>query len=254
MDPRIIELKRRARKLATARPQSAFALDCAEELGHASTLFFEHPLLQRLQGDALGYVNEPSGIGVEHAKRVAIDAAALTLAEPTGLEPEERRRLAVLAEMAGLLHDAMRFEDDHAALGADLCLRILRGYPISSEERLYIAQAVALHETALPLAEEGPEPAQILAAVVHDADRFRFGPDILPTTLWELCDCDEGTLEEIARIFPEGPRRAESLRESFRTEQGRRYGPPLLTEGIAMAPEYVRLIEELLAQPDPSNT
>ena len=160
----------------------------------------------------------------------------------------------MLAEMAGLLHDALRFEEDHAARGADLCLRILRGYPISPEERLYVAQAVALHETALPLAEEGPEEARLLAAVVHDADRFRFGPDILPATLWELCDCDEWSLEEIASAFPEGPRRAEALREGFRTEQGRRYGPALLNAGAAMAPEYARLINELLAQNDPSNT
>jgi len=254
MDPRIIDLKRRARELAARRPQNAFALDCAEELGHASTLFFEHPLMQRLQSDALGFLNEPCGIGVEHGKRVAIDAAALALAEPTGLDPEERRRLALLAEMAGLLHDAMRFEEDHAEKGADLCLRLLGGYPLSPEERLLVAQAVALHETALPLSGDGPEPARLLSGVVHDADSFRFGPDIFSATVWELCDCDEWTLEDIARAFPEGPKRAASLVKGFRTEQGRRYGPALIAEGLSLAPEYTRLFEQMLAKTATSNT
>jgi len=254
MDPRIIDLKRRARELAAGQPQSAFALDCAEELGHASTLFFEHPLMQRLQGDALGFLNEPCGLGVEHGKRVAIDAAALVLAEPTGLDPEARRRLALLAEMAGLLHDAMRFEDNHAEKGADLCLRILRSYHLDPEEIVWIAQAVALHETALPLVLNGPETARLLSGVLHDADCFRFGPDIFAATVWELCDCDEWTLEDIARAFPEGPKRAASLTKSFRTEQGRRYGPALIDEGLSLAQEYTRLFEQELAQAATSNT
>jgi hypothetical protein len=254
MDPRIIEMKRRARELAASRPQNAFALDCAEELGHASTLFFEHPLMQRLQSDALGYLNEPCGIGVEHGKRVAIDAAALLLAEPAGLDPEERRRLALLAEMAGLLHDALRFEDDHAEKGADLCMRLLRGYPIAPEERLWIAQAVALHETALPLAEAGPQAAQMLSGVVHDADRFRFGPDIFAATLWELCDCDEWTFEAIAAAYPQGAAHAATLRTGFRTEQGRKYGPALIDEGLSLAQEHTRLFEQLLSKTATSNT
>ncbi|MDR3640465.1 MAG: HD family phosphohydrolase [Humidesulfovibrio sp.] len=254
MDPRIIELKRRAKDLAAGRPQNAFVLDCAEEIGHASTLFFEHPLMQRLQSDALGFLNEPCGLGVEHGKRVAIDAAALALAEPSGLDQEERRRLALLAEMAGLLHDTMRFEEDHAEKGADLSMRILRGYPLEPDERLWVAQAVALHETALPLAEAGPQSALLLSGALHDADRFRFGPDIFVSTLWELCDCDEWTFEEIARAFPEGPKRALTLANGFRTEQGRRYGPGLIGEGLSLATEYMRLFEQMLTKTALSNT
>ena len=254
MDPRIIDLKRRARDLAASRPQPAFVLDCAEEINHASNLFFDNALLLRLQSDALGFLNDPCALGVEHGKRVAIDAAALVLAEPTGLTQEERRRTALLAEMAGLLHDALRHEEDHAEKGADLCLRILRGYALAPEERLWIAQAVALHEASLPLADVGPEQVRLLIGAVHDADRFRFGPDIFAATLWELCECDDWTLEEIARAFPEGPRRAAACADRFRTEQGRRYGPGLLAEGISLAKDYVRMFDQLLAATASSNT
>lgn len=247
MDPRIPELKRRAKELAACRPQPAFLMECAEEIGHASALFFDHPMMLRLQSDALGFLNESCGLGVEHGKRVAIDAAALALAEPSGFATEERRRLALLAQMAGLLHDALRHEDDHADKGADLCLRLLRGYALEPEERLWIAQAVALHEVALPLAGEGPEAARLIHGAVHDADCFRFGPDIFTATLWELCECDEWPLERIAAKYPEGCRRAEACRGRFRTELGRKYGPAMLDEGQALAREHVRMFEQLLA-------
>lgn len=254
MDERILDLKRRARDLAAARPQPGFILDCAEELSHAANLFFDNPLMQRLQADALGFLNEACGLGVEHGKRVAIDAAALVLAEPSGLSAEERRRLALLAEMAGLLHDALRHEEDHPEKGADLCLRILRGYALAPEERLWIAQAVALHEIDLPLAEGGPEGARLLIDAVHDADRFRYGPDIFATTLWELCECDEWPLQDIARTFPEGPKRASACVKAFRTEQGRRYGPGLIAEGLSLAKDYARMLDQMLAATAASNT
>jgi len=247
MDLRILELKRRARELAASRAQSAFSLECAEELTYARELFFDHPLVLRLQGDALGFLNEACGLGVEHGKRVAMDAAALVLAEPSGLSTDERRRLAVLAELAGLLHDALRHEDNHAEKGADLCLRILRGYAISPEERLWIAGAVAGHEDGGPHVGEAVESARLLAGVVHDADVFRYGPDIFGTILWELCECDEWPLEQIAAAFPEGVRRARSLGGGLRTECGRRYGPQLLAEGVSLAGEYERMLGQTLA-------
>ncbi len=254
MDPRILQLKRRARELSASRPQPAFVLECAEELSHASNLFFDHPMMLRLQNDALGFLNDPCGLGVEHAKRVAIDAAALALAEPTGLNQEERRRLALLAEVAGLLHDTMRHEDEHPEKGADLCMRILRGYPLSPEERVWIAQAVCLHEADLPLAEAGPESARLLSGTVHDADRFRFGPDIFAATLWEFCECDDWPLEEIAAAFPKGVAHAEACARGFRTEQGRKFGPALIDEGLSLAKEYTLFFQEMLAATAPSNT
>lgn len=247
MDRRILELKRRAKDLAASRPASAFSRDLAEELAHAKDFFFDNPLVLRLQGDALGYLDEACGIGVEHAKKVAVDAAAIVLAEPSGLDPEERRRLAVLAQLAGLLHDALRHEEDHADRGADLSLRILRGYPLSDEERRWISQAVAAHDSPKPPALEGPEAAILLAGALYDADKFRFGPDIFATTLWELCECDEWSLEQIAERFAEGPRLAREFAGTFRTREGRRYGPQLLAEGLSLAEELQRMIGRALA-------
>ncbi len=247
MDRRILDLKRRAKDLAASRPVSAFARDLAEELEHSREFFFDNPMVLRLQSDALGYLDEPCGIGVEHAKKVAVDAAAIVLAEPSGLDQEQRRRLAVLAQLAGLLHDSLRHEDEHAERSADLCLRVLRGYPLSDEERHWIAQAVAAHESPKAPPLQGPESAILLAGALYDADKFRFGPDIFATTLWELCECDEWSLEQIAERFSEGPRLAREFAGTFRTHEGRRYGPQLLAEGLILAEEFSRMLDSSLA-------
>lgn len=249
IDRRILELKRRAKDLAASRPKSAFYSDLAEELDHAKDLFFDNPLVLRMQGDALGFLDEACGLGVEHAKKVAVEAAALVMAEPSGLTQEERRRLAILAELAGLLHDAIRHEERHAEQGADLALRLLRGYPLAPEERLWVAQAVAGHESPDGPQPIGPEAAVLLASALYDADKLRFGPDIFATTLWELCECDEWTLEEIALRFPEGPKLARELSGTFRTVTARQHGPQLLAEGISQAEELARMLERTLAAP-----
>ena len=247
IDKRILDMKRRAKDLSAARPHQPYFHDLANELAHAKDIFFDNSMVLHMQGDALVFLDEACGLGVEHAKKVAVDTAALILAEPSGLNQDERRRMAILAELAGLLHDATRHEEDHAAQGADLAMRLLRGYAISSEERLWVAQAIAEHENPNGSAPIGPEPALLLAAALYDADKFRYGPDIFATTLWELCECDEARLEDIALIFPEGPRKARGYIDTFRTVEGRRHGPQLLAEGLSLAEELTRMLERTLA-------
>lgn len=247
MDVRIPALKRRARDLAASRPQGAFARDCADELAAAKNIFFDHPTILRMQSDALTFLDEPCGLGVEHAKKVAVDAAAIILSEPSSLSTDQRRELAILAELAGLLHDAMRHEDGHAEKGADLALRMLESYPIRPGERQWIAQAIAFHEDH-DAGPEGPEAAVLLSRALHDADLFRFGPDIFSAILWELTECDDWTLEEIVERFGEGERRARDLSSRFLTAEGRRYGPALLAEGLSLAKEYSRMLRQALEE------
>ena len=95
----------------------------------------------------------------------------------------------------------------------------------------------------------GPEAAILLAGALYDADKFRFGPDIFATTLWELCECDEWSLEQIAERFAEGPRLAREFAGTFRTREGRRYGPQLMAEGLVLAEEFTRMLASALASP-----
>ncbi|MFW5730397.1 MAG: hypothetical protein ACOCV7_02005, partial [Desulfonatronovibrionaceae bacterium] len=119
-------------------------------------IFFSHPLILRLRDDVLPFLNDGFGHGIEHAKMVALDAGILAVVESREWDrPEESRRLCILAQMSGLLHDICRMEEDHARKGAEFVPLILRNYPVSPSEVEEIAFAVANHEA---FKEYGPAP------------------------------------------------------------------------------------------------
>lgn len=113
----------------------------------------------------------------------------------------------VCALLAGLLHDVCRLEEAHALKGAEVAMTILQEYPLGDRDRDLIFLAIASHEGPVDSIEArlvDDEEARLVAAALHDADKFRWGPDLFVTTLWETCDYEDWSLDEIARRFPEG--------------------------------------------------
>ena len=146
MNEQLVELKNFAKKCAKKLPVATFYLDHATEIAFAWEIFFNNPLLIRLQDDCLPFLYDEYMFGIEHSKKVAQDAAAIVLAEESNLTTEEKRHLALLAEIAGLLHDIQRGEDSHALLSAQAVAGILCNYPLKQEEISLITQAIAVHE------------------------------------------------------------------------------------------------------------
>lgn len=229
------ELRRQAREMASRQPIPAFYLDCAVELQFAWDMFFDHPLILRLQEDCLPFLYDDYGHGVEHSKKVAQEACAIALVEGSALPPEDCRQMGLLAQFAGLLHDTCRLEGHHAERGAEVARMILKDYPLSDQDRERVAQAIEVHEAFRPGQELPEEPkARLLAGALYDADKFRWGPDNFVTTLWEICDYEEWSLPEITDRFPEGLSRVESVAGTFRTRTGRKYGPEMIAQGMML--------------------
>ena len=242
------DLRRQARRMASLQPIPAFYMDCAVELQFSWDMFFDHPLILRLQEDCLPFLYDDFGHGVEHSKKVAQEACALVLVDGTALPPEDCRHLGLLAQFAGLLHDTCRLEQHHAEKGADLARMILKDYPIPEHDREITAQAIALHEAFRPGQILPEEPrARLLAGALHDADKFRWGPDNFVTTLWEICDYEEWSLKEITDRFPEGLARVEAVGDTFRTKAGRKYGPQMIEQGLFLGRELLSKLRELSA-------
>ena len=241
------DLRRQARRMASLQPIPAFYMDCAVELQFAWDMFFDHPLILRLQEDCLPFLYDDYGHGVEHAKKVAIEAAAIVIAEAGPTDPERARRLAKLALLAGLLHDICRLEADHAARGAEVAQIILQDYPLPAADKAAVVRAVACHEafTALPASPD--QDADLLAGALYDADKFRWGPDNFGTTLWEICDYQEWPLDEVARRFPEGVERIRQVAGTFRTATGRACGPEFIDLGLGLAQDLYRLLRDAAA-------
>ncbi len=232
-DDILSRLKNESAALVPKQPP-AFYHDLEAELAWARQTFFSHPLSVRCQDDVLPFLNDHYGHGTAHAKKVAIEAGAIALAEGLPLGIMEARHLGLLAILAGLLHDACRLQGDHARRGADLALVILRDYPLTDEHRTIIAEAIRCHEAfgdaPLPLDEMG----RIVAGALYDADKFRWGPDNFVTTLWEICNYQEWDLCQIAERFPAGLQLVASIRDTFRTHVGQTYGPEFIDLGLTM--------------------
>jgi hypothetical protein len=242
-DDILIRLKNES---AALLPESTptFYRDFEAELAWARETFFTHPLALRCQDDVLPFLNDRYGHGTTHAKKVAIEAGAIALAEGLPLGIMEARHLGLLAILAGLLHDVCRLEGDHAHRGADLALIILRDYPLTDEHRTMVAEAIRCHEAfrdiPLPLDEE----ARIVAGALYDADKFRWGPDNFVTTLWEICNYQEWDICQIADRFPAGLQMIASIRDTFRTPTGQTYGPEFIDLGLTMGKHLYQKIQQ----------
>lgn len=208
-------------------------------------IFFSHPLILRLRDDVLPFLNDGFGHGIEHAKMVALDAGVLAVVETREWHrPEESRRMCILAQMSGLLHDICRMEGDHARKGSEFVPLILKNYPVSASEVEEISFAVANHEA---FKEHEPAPTsrgQILSDALYDADKFRWGPDNFITTLWEICCYEEWSIDEIIRAFPGGMNVIEKISDTFRTRTGRIYGPEFIECGLDLGKRIYRLLRE----------
>ncbi|MBU1249317.1 MAG: HD domain-containing protein [Proteobacteria bacterium] len=236
----LIDLKALAKKMAKDLPVAAFYIDHATEVSFSWDLFFNHPLVLKLQEDSLSFLYDDYMFGIEHSKKVAHDAAAIVLTEESGLETEEKRHLALLAQLAGLLHDVQREEDDHARRSADAVATILEGYPLQNRDIKLIATAISSHEDRTKT-DDYPDPqTRLLCQALYDADKFRFGADIFSTTMWLYCDYESWSMAEIAGQFPKGISAARAVVNTLRTTTGKSYGPEIIGQGIGLGETMLR--------------
>ncbi len=217
---------------------------CSRELEFSQKNFAGHPMLARLKEDVLPFLRDNYGHGVEHARKVSVEAGAIVLVECRRKEAEAARYLALLAQLSGLLHDVCRLETDHAAKGAQMARIILHDYPLSAKDKEKISFAIAGHEAFQPLLDPVDEDAELLSGALYDADKFRWGPDNFTTTLWEIRDHQEWPLSEIVKRFPDGIKKIREIASTFRTETGKKYGPEFIELGLALGQRiYKRLLE-----------
>jgi hypothetical protein len=242
MDRALSDYKQRAKELAAGLSRPRYYDACREEIEYAHNQFFDHSLILRLRDDVIPFIYDDFGHGIQHAKLVAIDAGALVLAA-LGDEPGEARRLSLLAQVCGLLHDVARLEEDHPEKSAELSRRILANTSLDEADHDIVALAIAAHEDAAIHARIDNPAAAVVSAALYDADTFRWGPDFFITTLWELCDYEEWTNADVIARFPEAMEHARNLRGTFRSAPGMEYGPEIIDTGLALAAQIMPELE-----------
>ncbi len=233
-----------ARRITGEVGEPSFYSEQKKAVETSSRLFREHPLVTQAI-TVLGAEPDRLGHGLSHVTKVAVDAGAIILVEHDE-EPTDRvLKLVALAHVAGVLHDIKREEKDHARKGAEEAERILRDFDLSEAERSAIAGAIENHEAFRPVPPLDDPAWQLLSDALYDADKFRWGPDNFSEMLWDMVSRRGVPLSKVLGRFLKGMEGVGRIRETFRSETGRHYGPDFIDRGMEIGR---RLYAELTAQ------
>ena len=188
--------------------------------------------------------------GLCHCEAVARDAGALVAIEGRmrGLEEGEIGPLAQAAIIAGLLHDIKRKEQDHAVLGSIEAAQVLGRLEFDQRLTGYITYAIRNHEAFKAVCDLGDEAGCLVSDALYDADKFRWGPENFTTTLWLIVDDRQMPPDRLHAVFQEKMRGIASIKETFRTGTGKKFGPEIIEQGItignAVFAEMTALMEQ----------
>jgi len=237
-------LKAEAKKIAQQNLPSFYTIFSREQ-NQAKNFFFDHPLIYRLREDVLPFILDSFGHGIEHAKKVALDASTIVLIEGKHLPSPLLKKAFLLSQIAGLLHDTCRTEEDHALKGAELSQEILEDYPLSQEEKEIIYLAIKNHEAFGPRIEIKDDLAQLVSAALYDGDKFRWGPDNFTTTLWSICSYNQWGIEELKKRMPQALEFMQKIKDTFRTSTGINFGPEIVDCGLLIGKHLYQTLQQI---------
>lgn len=233
-------------RIGDSFPPPRFYKDCARELNASQMIFAKDNIVLRCLQIISDGLSDNFGHGLEHARKVSIEAGALALIERDRMRLCDfpKGRIGMLAQLAGLLHDLRRGEKDHAKAGALAAGAVLDAFPISPNEKMYIIEAIANHEAFAKPTTPASAYGQILSDVLYDADKFRWGPDNFTLTLWEMLRSRPAPMSEVIRQFPEGMAGIASIKGTFRSEAGKVFGPAFIDMGLKIGEKVYQYLSE----------
>ena len=239
-----------SRSIAASFPQPRFYVCCKEPLDLSRSLFDEDAQVRKCRALVLKELKDDLGHGIDHCEKVALEAGALAYIEGGRLSLVEslRREACLLAQIAGLLHDLRRREKDHAKASASAASSLLREFSIFSEKEEYVVQAIANHEAFVEAKRIDSHVGQMISDALYDADKFRWGPDNFTQTLWQILRSSRARIVPLIRRFPKGMEGISGIKETFRTETGKVYGPEFIDLGLKIGEKIYQFLEERFSE------
>ncbi len=115
---------------------------------------------------------------------------------------------------------------------------LLTRFDLAEREVQAITGAIRNHE-AFRAAEILEDPlAQFLSDALYDADKFRWGPDNFTEMLWDMVEYRKASLDALLTRFLKGMEGIKRIRETFRTQTGKIYGPDFIDRGIEIGMKF----------------
>ncbi len=251
MNPIYNRLQKITLKIASRYPEPDFYSDFQQEVSRSENFFSTDPIVTRLKRQVEDLIENDFGHGLAHVTKVALDAGAVILIEGMRRNWPEKKieHFMRLVQCAGLLHDIMRKEKNHAIKGAAAAEKILADYPFAPGDITCISNAIRNHEAFGVRAKTGSEADDLVSDSLYDSDKFRFGPENFTHTVWDMIRLMDIPLSKFLSLFPKGMAFLERIKATFRTETGKEYGPQFIEIGLSIGNELFAYIEkEGLAQ------
>lgn len=242
MNRELQEARKLARRIARSTDPPILYREKRKEVEGSRRMFMSSPVVR----ECLGLVRKREdgiGHGIVHVRKVAIDAGAIALIENSPIRPRaEVRRIVLLAHLAGVLHDIRRLEKDHARASAGETGKLLARFDLSEREIAAILGAIANHEAFRPADPLEDPVARLLSDALYDADKFRWGPDNFTEMIWDMVEYRKASLDAVLGRFLKGMEGIERIRETFRTQTGKIYGPDFIDRGIEIGMKFYTIM------------
>jgi hypothetical protein len=235
--------------IAAAFPSPRFYSCCAASLELSRALFAEDPQVGKCREMAFRELRDNFWHGMAHAEKVAVEAGALAYIEGSRLplRDSSRREAGTMAQIAGLLHDLRRGEKDHAQVSAAAAAPLLVELGTSPGQSCYIVEAIANHEAFIEPRRIDSTVGQMISDALYDADKFRWGPDNFTLTLWQMLRFSQAPIVRLIHRFPKGMKGIARIKDTFRTEAGKIYGPEFIDLGLKIGEKIYQHLQERFA-------
>jgi hypothetical protein len=239
-----LRLRRKAVNTAEGIGLPSFYSDYDKEISASAASFTASVVIRKCE-DLIDTSKMHPAHGFEHLRKVAIEAGALAQIEGNvrGCCPSEREEVRLCAQLAGFLHDIRRAENEHTIAGSVEAGRILEGCGMKKRYRNYITAAIRNHEAFREVLPSTDETAKLISDSLYDADKFRWGPDNFTTTLWLILESSGISAHMLYRSFPEKLGWIRRIKDTFRTQTGRKYGPEFIDLGMEIGNEIYQEME-----------
>ncbi len=274
-----LQLREESRKIVAELPVPKFYQHFAKEVNLSRQMLDSNPVLVRIKQEIRPLIEDDFGHGVLHSDLVCVDAGAIVQIEMQQNIEESQSELKggketkaflnqsnhtnsienlnskivnqiMLVQTAGLLHDIKRKEKEHSAAGAEFARQFLSSgsYPFTSDEIDIVCSAISEHE-AFQGSSGGlrnhPPKRSLISNSLYDADKFRWGPDNFTHTVWDMVMFSNVPLAEFIRRYPAGMSSLEKIKNTFRTDTGKLYGPDFIVIGIETGNRLLKRIKAL---------
>lgn len=245
MQPIYHQIRQRARQIILRHPIPDFYRDHAAAHETSRRFFDSNPIVKKLLSFVSKTLEDDFGHGLVHAIKVSYDAGSLICIETRhrSYDPDRLSRLVCLVQSAGLLHDIKRKKKNHSTRAAVHAGKLLKKYPFTSEEIRNICTAIRNHEAFKDRVEADSPEGKLISDSLYDADKFRWGPDNFHDTLWDMVSYFNPPLAKFIAGYGQGMKKLETIKETFRTPTGKKYGPQFIDLGLAIGEELYGVIK-----------